>query len=295
MEGVTMEGATVEQQSRFLTIPGEIRIRIYEIAVEDANACQKSDLPESDQVVEDLYDWAMFYHRIDMLPRLISPKRNKYARLATPNQLKSWSGLRRTYLGLSQTCSQIRREFLPAYSMVCTGVDLEDLSDYLRVFVVQRGGGVTDYRGNIDIGVEANNGFEFRDALILINESPNVRVQFSSREMEEYTELDADGCESELEGILLYTQCEYPKFWEFLLTRTSSLRLGIMSTREFSDIDGMSKQSHYVSNIEIWVKAEFAEDWMHKGFCTGKENDQWQSELELPERAIIYLAVANRA
>lgn len=177
------------------------------------------------------------------------------------------------------------------YSMIRTGVDLEDLNEYLRVFVIQRGGSMNDYRGEIDIGVEYNTNDDIRDALVLLNEAPHVWARFSTREVDQYTELGVDGCESELEPVLLSSALEYPKFWDFLLTKTSPVMLGTNGIL-FSDHDGMPLRSSYVSVMEIWVKAEFAEDWMHLGF--DREADKWQSELDLPERAFIRLHVENK-
>lgn len=209
-----------------------------------------------------------------------------------PDRLKYWSGLRRPYLGLSQTCSKIRREFLPVYSTVPTGVDLGDLNDYLRIFVVQRGGGVADYRGNIDIGVVEDNDCDIRDALILLNKSSYVSAGFSTRELEEDFDLGADGCEVELESVLLDSAFYYPKFWDFLLTKTSSVALDTMAEREFCDMDGMPLRSDYVSGMEICVKTEFAEDWMCKEFNWA--GDDWLSEFGLPKNLFIYFTVQGK-
>lgn len=123
------------------------------------------------------------------------------------------------------------------YSEICVGVDLADLDEYMRVFVVQRGGGVIDDCGNIDIGVEGDAGCDIRDALILINESPNARVRFSSREMDEDIDLGTDGCDIELEYVLLDSAFQYSKFWDFILNKTTSVTLGIECTNAFSDMD----------------------------------------------------------
>lgn len=98
-----LEGFTYA--TSILTLLTEVRNRVYELAVQDANAWQYEYFPNC---LDDSRDDLIFAYHKSMLPRLVSPARNKYrGSRFLPGKVGDWDQLSRKYLGLTQACSQI--------------------------------------------------------------------------------------------------------------------------------------------------------------------------------------------
>lgn len=243
----------------------DIRHRIYELAVEDANAWRDVYwVPEDDETDdEDLHEDRLFAYRKSMLPQLVPPDQRYRRGYHTPNTVEDWSQLSRKYLGLSQACSQIRQEFMPLFAMIWTSVHLRDLDKYLHDFIVPQSDKVADLRGCIDVGVDdEDRRTNFLYAMVMINEA-HLRVKFSTRDKDEYYEI-TDGITEDLALAVLDAEEFSPKFWTLVKEKASSVQLGIMQERAFSDDDGMPKGSYHIYEMTIVIKKDLAEDWMLK-------------------------------
>ncbi|XPT03120.1 hypothetical protein M3J09_012222 [Ascochyta lentis] len=280
--------AATVQTARLLTIPGEIRNRIYELAVEDANAweniikgCETDSQGDDDDTLA---------HRKSMLPRLISQTHHKFLGSGIlPAKLEDWDNLRRKYLGLTQTCHQVRQEFLPMYSKIWVGVDALDLDKYVHDFIVQRAQDRSGYTGCIEIGV--NRGFvDIRDFLFLLNEASNLHMRFSIPEQRACRRLPGYR-PPDLARVLLDAREDYPKFWDLSAEQTHSVRVwnryGVFNDDEYERAE---VRCHHVEIAGVYLSSEFAETWMGEPepAVYRVQLEAWHRKLGLPEDVQIF-------
>lgn len=152
------------QASRLLTIPGgrqsiellnssadmlkEIRNRIYDIAVNDV--LNKATMPG-----------------------LAHPQRKAHSLRETQSLTRNWRLFRRSCLGLTQTCRQLRDELLPIHqARIPVTIRLTELEDYTATFI-----------GPLRIGsivVEAPEEIQnvnIRDVILLCHGSPSMLTE----------------------------------------------------------------------------------------------------------------------
>jgi hypothetical protein len=101
---------------RILTATLELRNRIYTLAIEDANS-------------------TLLWSKEPLF--LIHAKENEAQ--TTLRATEDWSRLCRTYLGLTQTCAQLRSEFLPLYRenlKLVSCVDISVIVPYKETFIL---------------------------------------------------------------------------------------------------------------------------------------------------------------
>lgn len=165
---LTMDATITEvpniQASRLLTIPGgrqsiellnssadmlkEIRNRIYDIAVNDV--LNKATMPG-----------------------LAHPQRKAHSLRETQSLTRNWRLFRRSCLGLTQTCRQLRDELLPIHqARIPVTIRLTELEDYTATFI-----------GPLRIGsivVEAPEEIQnvnIRDVILLCHGSPSMLTE----------------------------------------------------------------------------------------------------------------------
>ncbi|KAF1354359.1 hypothetical protein EJ07DRAFT_158515 [Lizonia empirigonia] len=147
MDSPTIKLATPAHHSRLLTIPGEIRNRIYEIALDGST---DNDPPRSFSA----------RHRTD-----------------------KWSEIDGAFMGLTQVCHQLRAEFLPIHrARVKIFIYINSLAGYLQDSVFKVYGDISLARGNIviDMAYRRYSGSpDFRDLMLLCAQAPQFQVVFA--------------------------------------------------------------------------------------------------------------------
>ncbi|KAF2993454.1 hypothetical protein E8E13_002209 [Curvularia kusanoi] len=106
------DGTAAVQHSRLLAIPGEIHNLIYEFIIE--KALSRTQLKFTD---------------VKEHPDSIRLTRK-------PGHEQDWPNLLRISVGLTQTCRQLRQEFLPIHqACVTVRVTKKDLPEYTATFI----------------------------------------------------------------------------------------------------------------------------------------------------------------
>ncbi|KAF2993455.1 hypothetical protein E8E13_002237 [Curvularia kusanoi] len=149
---------TIVQNCLLLALPGELRNRIYELAVEDATAWQAKDFAE----VSDNKERAK---RLRDFRVLMAPHVRKNGSADIP-----WAALKRKYLGITQTCRQLRAESSEMFPKVWTRVDFIDLQDYMREIILVEAKDNASAVGCIEIAAlrhASNSRIDIRDFLLL--------------------------------------------------------------------------------------------------------------------------------
>ncbi|KAH6625851.1 hypothetical protein C7974DRAFT_414333 [Boeremia exigua] len=176
---VPVGGAVVAQTSRLLAIPGEIRNRIYELAIEDANAWQDEDF---DHITH-------YYQRQNAL--LDQRRRNVPLLRKTSSASQDWCSPKRPYLGLTQVCRQLRAEFLGLHSNIRICVALEATADYLNDVVAMQANDPESAVGCIDVRISFV--WELREMVNISVELDDVYGYLTDR-VHTYTELEWMWC-----------------------------------------------------------------------------------------------------
>jgi hypothetical protein len=106
---------TTVQESRLLDLPGELRNRTYDLAIQDLEEAASKN-PAWRFEMRPPSDISKCAPDPDLDPLPCPP-------MATSN----WSNFNRAYLGLSQTCRTLRTEFLPLHNAVTQATSYIDL------------------------------------------------------------------------------------------------------------------------------------------------------------------------
>ncbi|KAJ8116483.1 hypothetical protein OPT61_g2108 [Boeremia exigua] len=229
--------APVMAQPRLLTIPGELRNRIYRALLTHKTSLRNDDLPR-------------------LVPRRGSD--NVSTRAAT----NDWTGCQRNAYGLTQCCRQIRKELLPMYrTHTKIRIDIRNLQDYLFDIIHHKTSNSTQIHGNISIDLTKACRIDFRDVLLLRDSAPNLHLEFTHPEPD-----------SDMMSILLDAQ-RWPQFHSYVAEKTTKIMLLIDSDDyivlcgggEDSDDDWEPDPSWpypFTQGCFVHVKNEFADDWM---------------------------------
>ncbi|XPS80266.1 hypothetical protein M3J07_012251 [Ascochyta lentis] len=137
------------QTSKLLTIPGEIRNRIYELAI--ADVLEKATLPG-----------------------LAHPQRKARTIRDAQSLTRNWRLFRRSFFGLTQVCRQLCEEFLPVHqSRIRITVRLSELKAYFATFVHDTK--IANIKIQLDDTIDPT---EMRDEILLCATSPRILIDF---------------------------------------------------------------------------------------------------------------------
>ncbi|KAH6625853.1 hypothetical protein C7974DRAFT_414335 [Boeremia exigua] len=223
-----------------LMVPGEIRNRIYVLAV--ADVLNKGTMPG-----------------------LAHPKRE--ARTTREAQLltRNWRLYRRSCLGLTQVCRQLRNEFLPIYrARIPISVRITELEAYICVFVMPQK--VGNIRMEIDDGDQTT---ELRDAVILCASTPRIRITYGWATIQMIR--------------LVHRPEEHGRFYMFLSECVKQLVVVPKAWRVATRWNGMSKIV-VLERLEVYVKTDLEEQWM-KALVEDLDVShlsKWRLDLGLP-------------
>ncbi|KAH6625852.1 hypothetical protein C7974DRAFT_396835 [Boeremia exigua] len=252
-------GVSVLAKIGLLTIPGELRNRIYEALL----CCD----PPVDN---------------DSLPRLV-PRSNS-DNVSAPTHPSYWAGFQRQAYGLTQCCRQVRKELLPMYrENTKIRIDIWDLKNYLaKVIQPATTADPELLYGNISIDVTSPCRIDLQDLLLSHNCAPHLHLEFTHPERE-----------SDMMSILLDAD-RWPQFHAYISERTTQVVVDI----DFDDFIAVCGSMDSDDDQEPWpypltqgcvlhVKREFAEEWMREPLVFEKyraEMGDWEIALGLTGR-----------
>lgn len=210
----------------------ELRNRIYHFAI---RACEEKRFPFTDERLVAAAGG----------PPAVHLRRIKRTRsLPTPADATDWSVLHRDFLGLTQTCQQLRKEFLPLYrGTVCISVGLCDIPQYFDEHVKTGVEHDCDARANVAISLwdEEFGIVDLRDVILYASKAPGIKLRLVSSKMEE-------------PSLKLDTSSAWLDFLSNSVSRLEFVMEGL-------DVDP-SCSSMDIDKIVIYVKRDHAEDWM---------------------------------
>ncbi|KAF1354357.1 hypothetical protein EJ07DRAFT_158514 [Lizonia empirigonia] len=206
----TISSPIMAQTCRFLALPAEIHNRIYDLAIEDV----LNTTP---------------------LPGLAHP--HHWSLLPAPSRTEDWSHFRRSYLGLSQTCRQLRSEFLPAHhGRIPITIRLLHLPEYTTTFI-------NDLKvANIKIEFSRTYYTDIRNFLLLCAGTSNITVNFGT------------GIDTGLSKLLSNLNA-YPDFCTYVRERSVRVIVDWGNHEYFRLVS-------FVHRLEVHVKREFEQEWM---------------------------------
>lgn len=264
----------------------EIRNRIFKLAIDDmlcepestADATvSESGTTTDDGLLEASTDIIYLTNDATTVPLRISDDRPLYLTrqlLASPRRHEQdWSRIRRCYLGLTQTCRQLREEFLPLHqARVPVNIFLDSLSDYIETLV--RSGKVA----NINVAVAyscAFHGFmlsfNVRKVFLLCAEESAIKIRFKPKAYHEFQEI-------------LCNQSKYPRFFEYVRTRVVWAQFVQESFDHHWHDYIMTTVSRAPSlHLYLTVNQQFGQLWMRRPHLPGyrQELELWRHELEV--------------
>lgn len=220
---------------------------------------------------------------------LLTPVKNLDNATSTTH-VEDWAGLQRQAYGLTQACSQIRKEFLPRYRQLTRiRIDIRNLQDYLFGILSSNSHNSTSVCGNISIDITTPCRLDLRDVLLLHNRAPNLHLSFTHPEKE-----------SDMMSILLDTN-RWPNFHTYVSNKASRVVLEIhfdddylvlcpdSADEEASDEERDQQPWAYplTQGCILYVKEEFVEDWMRepRDFESWRAGlGEWEDALGLRER-----------
>jgi hypothetical protein len=181
-----------------------------------------------------------------------------------PAHTDDWSKLKRPFLGLAQTCRQLRAEYLAVHDRSFTArVQLCDLHAYLTQLVIAvENDAVRKARSRIHVYNRSTRIIDIYDLVLLCSTTADLDLILSPRLADRGT----------LQ--LLFSSREHPKWWEYLIRRVSMVEL------------------HRFDRWEIWsvriaLRPEFAEEWMSDGvyFDSDEERERkmvaWRRDVSM--------------
>lgn len=267
-----------------LTMSVEIRNRIFKLAIDDVLCEPKStadatvsgsgtttddELLESSTYIIDLTNDAT------TAPPRISDDKPVYLtrQSASRPHVQNWSRIRRCYLGLTQTCRQLREEFLPLHqARVPVGIFLDSLSDYIETLV--RSGKVA----NINVAFahscvyhEYPSSSNVKKLFLLCAEESAITIRFEPKVCHEFQEI-------------LRNQSKYPRFFEYVRTRVDSTQF-VQESFDHHWYEYVRTGVPRATKVRLYltVKQQFGQLWMRRPYLPGykQELELWRHELEV--------------
>lgn len=211
-----------------LTLCSEIRGRIFEMAIDDMTFEPPST-----------FLWPRRNHEGLLLPKRILTiwlyLTDPHTRAIEPSW---WRRLRRSYLGLTQTCRQLRKEFLPIHqSHIYVTIVLRHLNHYALAFIC-----TTDFA---NVFVEIPTGItELRDVILLCDKAPTIQIEFRV---------------SSLHGLdrIFLNPYDHPSFFTYVETRVARVDAVTRGHEMY-----VPRWYNSVIQVILHVKPDFAEKWM---------------------------------
>jgi hypothetical protein len=189
-----------------------------------------------------------------------------------PAHTDDWSKLKRPFLGLAQTCRQLRAEYLAVHDRSFTArVQLCDLHAYLTQLVIAVENDVVRKarsrihvynRSTRKIDIRSTRIIDIYDLVLLCSTTADLDLILSPRLADRGT----------LQ--LLFSSRENPKWWEYLIQRVSMVEL------------------HRFDKWEIWsvriaLRPAFAVEWMSDGFYLNSDEERerkmvaWRTDVNM--------------
>lgn len=182
---------------------------------------------------------------------------------------RHWFKLRRCYLGLTQTCRQLREEFLPLHqTRVLVAIFLDDLSDYIETLF--RSGKVADIQVAVRYSCtfhEFPSSSNVQNLFLLCAEESAAKICFKPRVYHNFQEM-------------LHNQSKYPRFFEYVRTRVDSAQF------LHDSLDHHVRQYFWTRRalevrLYLTVKQQFGQYWMGRPYLSYCEQklELWRHEL----------------
>lgn len=172
-----------------------------------------------------------------------------------------WTVSRRSYLGLTQTCRQLRKEFFPIHQALIPVVILfDELLDYLKTFTVDVKVAI------VEVQIPRRCNTNIRDIILLCAEAPGVKLDFG-------------GYAGVAMQAFLENLHEYQEFCNYV--REKALR--VVTIAENSPCLWTGKMLVSVDQVNVYIRHEDGEPWMDEPYWQGhkKELDTWRLGLGL--------------
>ncbi|KAF3005728.1 hypothetical protein E8E13_006251 [Curvularia kusanoi] len=213
--------------SLLLALPGELRNRIYEVAVE---SCQ------------------------DAPAHLRHISRGPFP----ANRPKDWCELSRAFLGLTQTCRQIRKEFLAIHqTRVKVCVDITGIERYCSDILSHHelGNVVIEHDGSWKGGVWTDEDVDIniRELILLTSRCKEMNIEWAKGIMPR-----------DLYKVLVSPAGTYDKFLRYLAERADKAEFGAVRYCCGDDPDG---RVHMIDALLVYPNEQYVEDWMRQA-CT---------------------------
>lgn len=235
----------VSAQPRRLTIPPEIRNRIYGLALHSAAG-------------------------IDNTPIL------KPIKVFGPLRPLDWSTEQRQFIGLTQVCHQLRAEFLSMYQeQVNVKVDLNNIYGYVEDWVFKPDVDTEMLQGNVTIEVTKRSWVDIHGLLLLAAAAPRLKIRFAENNLKHPEMNRLFSASKEFPKLF---DCIQHKV-ERILPQIPSDGDGWVPLVP----EGSAKWT--ISCFRVYIKLEYAEEWMVKGFTDEDPlnwtelRDDWSSSL----------------
>jgi len=161
--------------------------------------------------------------------------------LLAPAETNDWTSFKREFLGLTQTCRQLREEFLLLYrETIHVVVALCDVRQYVAEHVTAGIKHDCDARGNVLLNPRdaRRSSVDMRGVILLASEAPGVKFDIMS---------------DVLTGSSLKLK-QHSAWHRFLSESVSQLRYAMEQDCDIGILD--------IDGIGIYVKPEHAEEWM---------------------------------
>jgi hypothetical protein len=190
---------------------------------------------------------------------LVEPERALQWRRIPPAKSSDWSTFKRAFLGLTQVCRQIRREFLPNYeSKFEAGIELAELHAYL-ITVVHKQMRRDSYAKIFVIFPPGDFAVPVRDLILLCSILPEHKLCLRC------TAFDMD------HGRMnpIFFARHNPRWLDCVIRQASRVE-----ARTISSFRGLAR-------LVVYLKPEWVEEWMWRNESTYKEVTDWRWDCGL--------------
>lgn len=178
----------------------------------------------------------------------------------TQPQKPNWRLLRRSFLGLTQTCHQLRKEFLPLHQRYTPiKVAFDKLPDYARTCIENT------YAANVMVEPRDSGTIDIPDVVLLFSKASTINIR--SRDLV-------------LNQLLVKLQ-KNPHLLEYIENKAIRVIITVNFRIVLDPVYGDVLSCLLFDGMDLYLNEEFAEEWMEESWKAKNEENlqRWRREL----------------